>query len=413
MRRPVKSPIVPGDPSDIPVLPRYSAIGSPLVGNAEYKRPEVPFSNRALGFVAGILTALLEASYFVACGIVLGPAMLWPRTRPGAVRQFLAGVGWLTELELRRRSRFFGDVFPVERDKRKALPYLTAHLGAGLLSGVVLGLLCFGVVLVVLLTRGVIRGSVGIWDLLAQVILGSVLLFLDLQGIITLAVLDGRLARRYFGPSEHEMLKRRIAELSTSRAGIVRAVDRERQRIERDLHDGVQQRLVALAMLLGRARRHRDPAEADRLVEQAHRESEELLVELREVAWRAYPSALDNLGLPEALAGVAERSSIPVRMGIDLPAPPPRPVQTATYFVVSEAVTNAVKHSGATVITVAIGRGAGSVHVRITDDGSGGADPGGSGLSGLGLRVAALDGEMSVSSPPGGPTEIIVEIPCE
>ncbi|GAA3339037.1 sensor histidine kinase [Amorphoplanes nipponensis] len=404
---------MPGDPSNVPVPSGYSATGPPFAGNAVPNRPEASFTNRALGFLAGILTALLEAGYFVAGGIVLGPAMLWPRTRPAAVGRFLAGVRWLTGLELRRRSRFFGDVFPAVRDEQKALPYLTARLAAGLLSAIVVGLLGFGVILVVLLTGGVIRGSVGPGDLLAQVILGSVLLFLDLQGIISLAVLDGRLARRYFGPSEREMLKRRIAELSASRAGIVRAVDTERRRIERDLHDGVQQRLVALAMLLGRARRHRDPAEAGRLLEQAHRESEEVLVELREVAWRAYPSALDNLGLPEALAGVAERSGIPVRIGIDLPAPLPRPVEIATYFVVSEAVTNAVKHSGATAIVVAIRRGPHRVHVSISDDGGGGADPAGSGLSGLGLRVAALDGEMSVSSPPGGPTEISVEIPCE
>jgi signal transduction histidine kinase len=404
--KPVKSPIVPGDPSDITVPQNHS-------GNDTAKAPEVSFTNRALGFVAGILTALLEAGYFVVVGAVLGPAMLWPRTRAAAIRRFLVGVRWLTELELRRRSRFFDDLFPVERDDQKALPYLTSHLAAGLLSAIVVGLLGFGLVLVVLVTRGVIRGSLGIWDLLAQVLLGGVLLFLDIQGIITLAGLDGRLARRYFGPSEREMLKRRIAELSASRAGIVRAVDSERQRIERDLHDGVQQRLVALAMLLGRARRHRDPVEAGRLMEQAHRESEEVLVELREVAWRAYPSALDNLGLPEALAGVAERSSIPVRVRIDLDTPLPRPVETATYFVVSEAVTNAVKHSGAAAIGVAIERRSGCVHVRITDDGAGGADPAGSGLSGLGLRVAALDGRMSVGSPPGGPTEITVEIPCE
>jgi signal transduction histidine kinase len=311
---------------------------------------------------------------------------------------------------LRRRSRFFGDTFP---PGRPSLPYLAARMAAGLLSGVVLGLLGVGVVLAVLDGLGLVRGSIGGWNLVGQVLLGGVLLFLDLQGIAALAGLDGSLARRHFGPSEQETLKRRIAELSASRAGIVREVDRERRRIERDLHDGVQQRLVALAMLLGRARRHRDPAEAGRLIEQAHRESEEVLVELREVAWRAYPSALDNLGLAEALAGVAERAGIPVRVDIDLATPLPPAVETATYFVVSEAVTNAVKHSGATAIAVVIGRRADGVHVRVTDDGAGGADPAGSGLSGLGLRVAAMDGRMSVSSPPGGPTEITVEIPCE
>ncbi|WP_306213828.1 sensor histidine kinase [Actinoplanes sp. RD1] len=148
------------------------------------------------------------------------------------------------------------------------------------------------------------------------------------------------------------------------------------------------------------------------LLEQAHRESEELLAELREVAWRAYPSALDSLGLPAALAGVAERSAVPVRVHIARELTLPAPVATTAYFVVSEAVTNPVKHSGASRITVAVERPDGSVGIRVTDDGTGGANPRGGGLSGLRSRVGALDGRMIVTSPPGGPTEITVEIPC-
>ncbi|WP_305785643.1 sensor histidine kinase [Symbioplanes lichenis] len=374
--------------------------------------PGKSFPQRATGYLAGIPIALAESLYLILGGAVLGPAMLWPQTRSGVLRLFRAGARRFVDLELGRRSRFFGDTFPAERDEQKLLPYIAAHAAAGLLSAVVLALLGFGLVLAVLLTWGLIRGSIGVVDLLTQVVLGGVLLFLDLQGVLTLAALDGRLARRHFGPSEREMLKRRIAELSASRAGIVRAVDHERRRIERDLHDGVQQRLVALAMLLGRARR-RSPAEAARLLEQAHRESEEVLVELREVAWRAFPSALDTVGLTAALAGVAERSVIPVRVTVEPGGDLPRAVETAAYFVVSEAVTNAVKHSGASAVTVGIGRTAGNLLVRVTDDGSGGADPEGSGLSGLRLRAAALDGRMTVTSPPGGPTEITVEIPCD
>ncbi|MEU8228241.1 histidine kinase [Actinoplanes sp. NPDC048967] len=364
----------------------------------------------ATGFLAGVLTAVLALICLVIGGIALLPAVLVPRRRPAARRWALAGADRLVAVERRRRSLFFGEQWP---PARQPLPYLLARVGTGLLSGIVLGLLAVGLVLAVLVVRGLVRGSLGGWDLLGQLLLGGVLLFLDLQGVVALARLDTRLARRYLGPPEHEQLRRRIAELSESRAGIVQAVDRERRRIERDLHDGVQQRLVALAVLLGRARRRRDPEAAARLLAQAHQESEDLLVELREVAWRAYPTVLDDLGLAEALAAVAERSGIPVHLELRLPRPLPLPVETAAYFVVSEAVTNAVKHSGAARIDVAVTRHDAGVSVLVSDDGAGGADPGGSGLSGLGLRVAALDGVLAVHSPAGGPTEIKVEIPCD
>ena len=356
----------------------------------------------ATGFLAGIGTAVAAA----AGGLAVISLLLWPAARPAA----LAGVARLVALERGRRRVFFGERWP---PARQPVAYLLARTGAGLLSGVVVGLLVVGLLLAALVVRGLLRGSLGGWDLLAQVALGSVLLFLDLQGVMALARLDARLARRHFGPSAHERLQHRIAELSASRAGIVDAVDLERRRIERDLHDGVQQRLVALAVLLGRARRHRDPAVAARLLARAHEESEDALVELRDVAWRAYPAALDTLGLTEALAAVADRAGLPVHLDLRLERPAPRPVETAAYFVVSEAVTNAVKHSGASRIAVTVTRHRTGVSVRVGDDGTGGADPRGSGLSGLGLRVAALDGVLTVRSPAGGPTEIEVELPCD
>ncbi|WP_408055803.1 sensor histidine kinase [Streptomyces lycii] len=208
------------------------------------------------------------------------------------------------------------------------------------------------------------------------------------------------------------MLERRIDELAASRAGILEAVDAERRRIERDVHDGVQQRLVALAMLLGRARRSKDPEHGAELLRQAHEASREVLGELREVIWRVYPTALDSLGLKEALAGVAERCSLPLRMDCSVPPGLPGPVETAAYFVVSESVTNAAKHSGARRVTVTVGQHGAVLRVTVEDDGTGGADPSGSGLSGLRQRVAALDGAFTVSSPPGGPTTITAELPC-
>ena len=224
-----------------------------------------------------------------------------------------------------------------------------------------------------------------------------------LQGLVSLGAFDARLARENFGPSERELMQQRIDELAASRAAVLQAVDTERRRIERDLHDGVQQRLVALAMLLGRARRGRTPEQADSLLEQAHRESQEVVTELREVAWRVYPTALDNLGLQEALAGVSERCSIPIRMDFTLSDPLPASVETAAYFVVSEAVTNAAKYSAATEILVSVRAYGPVLVVRVEDNGVGGADPAGSGLTGLHSRVGALDGRLHVHSPAGGP----------
>ncbi|MER7533717.1 sensor histidine kinase [Streptomyces sp. NPDC097704] len=365
---------------------------------------------RLVGVVLGCLSALPGAVFLLVAGAALGP---WPRARP----LLMAGARRLAALERRRRAVFFGDRFPgaYEVPDRRILRYLAARVGAGLVTGIVLGLLVFGEVLAVLLVRGLVRGSLGWPELPGQLLLGGVLLYLDVQGLYALAALDARLARACFGPSEEEELRRRIDELALSRAAVVQAVDTERRRIERDLHDGVQQRLVALAMLLGRARRgrERDPEQADALLRQAHREAQDVLAELRDVAWRVYPAALDSLGLEEALGGVAERCAIPLRVRFDAgDAPLPRPVESAAYFVVSEAVTNAAKHSSASTVSVAVTRAGPLLTVRVEDDGRGGADPAGSGLTGLRSRVAALDGTLHVDSPLGGPTTLVAELPC-
>ncbi|MEV5322455.1 histidine kinase [Streptomyces sp. NPDC052687] len=374
----------------------------------------VAVTRRWLGVLLGCATAPAAAAHLLVTGVVLGPFLLWPRTRPDALGLLMAGVRRLAALERARRAVYFGDRFPEHyaASDDKVLRYVALRAAAGLLTAVVIGLLGLGAGLAGLLAYAVARGGVGWEELLTQVVLGGVLLFLDLQGLRSLAALDARSARECFGPSERELLRRRIDELAASRAAVVAAVDAERRRIERDLHDGVQQRLVALAMLLGRARRGRDPERADALLAQAHEESRGLLTELREVAWRVYPSALDSLGLEEALGGVAERSPLPLRIRCETGGPLPRPVETAAYFVVSEAVTNAVKHAAATAVSVRVVRGAGRLTVRVEDDGAGGADPAGGGLTGLRGRVAALDGTLHVDSPLGGPTVITAELPC-
>ncbi|EHN79798.1 putative two-component system sensor kinase [Streptomyces coelicoflavus ZG0656] len=391
-----------------------TAPGTVPPGGGTTAAPSPALPLRAAGVLLGCLTALLGLLYFVVPGTLLGPALLWPRTRRRAFVVLTAGARRLTALERRRRSVFFGDRFPARPvPDRRVLRYLAARTYAGLITGVVAGLLGVGALLAGLLVASLVRGTLGWWELVGQVLLGGVLLFLDVQGLFSLAALDARLARECFGPSRRELMEQRIDELATSRAAVLQAVDTERRRIERDLHDGVQQRLVALAMLLGRARRGgRTPEQARSLVEQAHRESQEVLTELREVAWRVYPTALDNLGLQEALAGVSERCGIPLRTEFALDGPLPASVETAAYFVVSESVTNAAKHSAATEIRVSVRTYGPVLVIRVEDNGVGGARPEGSGLTGLHSRVRALDGRLHVHSPLGGPTTITAELPC-
>ncbi|MFI9554669.1 sensor histidine kinase [Nonomuraea endophytica] len=239
---------------------------------------------------------------------------------------------------------------------------------------------------------------------------GLVVLALAGGAVESVAWAERRLAVLFLGPGPEELMRRRIAELTDTRLGIVRAVDDERRRIERDLHDGVQQHGVALAMLLGRARH--SPAAAPELVDQAYAESRRLLDELRSVAWRVYPTALDELGLRAALDGVAERAGVPVTVRYGLRARPVSEVETALYFVAREAITNAVKHAHARDILVDLREeGEAMVVMTVSDDGGGGADPAGGGLSGLARRVRALDGRFEVVSGADG-TTVRAVLPC-
>ncbi|MBG0832043.1 sensor histidine kinase [Planomonospora sp. ID67723] len=384
-----------------------------------------PIAARAAKALAGIALGIVSALAGLVFLAGAGPLLLSARARP----RVLAGAVRLAALEVRRLG-LLGGVEVSGYDGRRALGYLARRLPAGLLAAAVLLLLVYGIGVGVTIAwqwgRGEPFDGMPPQPLVVAYIAfaGLVLLFLEVMGLVGLVAVERRLALAALGPSPTELLRRRIAELAETRAGAVAAVDQERRRIERDLHDGVQQRLVALAVLIGRARRGRSPELLDELLGQAHAEAQEALSELREVAWRVYPSGLDTLGLRDALAGVAERAGVPVTIRYGLRERPPGPVETAAYFVVSEAVTNAVKHARASAVTVDVtartaGDGAAEdraegtvVVVRTRDDGRGGADPSGGGLSGLALRVAALDGRLRVDSPPGGPTVITAELPC-
>ena len=212
----------------------------------------------------------------------------------------------------------------------------------------------------------------------------------------------------------HAELRAHVDDLRESRARIVEAGDAERRRLERNLHDGAQQRLVAMSLNLRllESTLRSNPEEAEPIVAQAREDLTEALEELRELARGIHPAILSDRGLSPALEAVAARSSVPV----NLSAPEerlPAPVEAAIYYVVAEALTNVAKYAQASCVTVEVARSDGRAVLAIVDDGVGGADPEhGSGLRGLADRVAALDGHLHVDSTPSGGTRIYADIPC-
>ena len=227
--------------------------------------------------------------------------------------------------------------------------------------------------------------------------------------------LDTRAALALLGPSRAEQLARRVETLAESRAGVVDAADAERRRIERDLHDGAQRRLVSLAMNLGMARAElRDlPEEARNVIVEAHEEAKLALAELRDLVRGLHPAILEDRGLDAALSGIAARSPVPVRLRVSVPERVAPTVEAVAYFMVSEALTNIAKHSRAARADITVERAGDVLRVDVTDDGVGGADPArGTGLAGLARRAGSVDGSLSIASPPGGPTTISVVLPC-
>ena len=215
---------------------------------------------------------------------------------------------------------------------------------------------------------------------------------------------------------EHERLTHRVEELTRTRAGAVHAEAEELRRIERDLHDGAQARLVALSMTLGLAedKMDRDPAEARELLEEARGEARRAITELRNLARGIAPPILTDRGLEAALESlVSSARLLPVTIEGDAGPRMPAAIETAAYFVATEAMANSAKHAQANEGKIHLERLPDMLVVEVSDDGRGGADPAGSGLLGLRRRVEALDGTLTIESPPGGGTRIRVELPCE
>jgi signal transduction histidine kinase len=211
-------------------------------------------------------------------------------------------------------------------------------------------------------------------------------------------------------------LRSRVDDLRDARQRILAAADEERRRIERDLHDGAQQRLVAvtLTLRLAEARIATDPASATQLVAQAREEAQLAIEELRELARGIHPALLSDRGLGAALEALASRAPVPVAISGVPSAPLCQPVEACAYFVTAEALTNVAKYAQASEASVHLSLEDDQLRLQVRDDGVGGADPStGSGLRGLRDRVDALDGQLELDSPPGGGTTLTVQLPVD
>jgi signal transduction histidine kinase len=348
---------------------------------------------------------------------------------------------WLAEVERRRAALVFGAPIAADYRRPPADSRLAVRLKAAahdsqrwkdLAYLLLFGELGFACGVIWLVLWGMALGSLTLplwwWSLpddaqylwltldtweesLGAAAIGVALLPVAVLAQRPLALVQAHLARWLLGPS----LAARVERLTETRAGAVDAATSELQRIERDLHDGAQARLVALAMDLGMAeeRFDRDPEGARELVGEAREEAKRALAELRDLARGMRPGLLAERGLGPAVTALAARSPVPATATIDVPRKPPAQIETAAWFVVSEALANAAKHSGASHAAVWLTAADGHLQVEVVDDGRGGADPAGTGLKGLAQRVEALDGTLYVHSPAGGPTVVRALLPCE
>ncbi|UOE22196.1 sensor domain-containing protein [Thermobifida halotolerans] len=350
-----------------------------------------------------------------------------------------------TRVQRRRMSDLFGIVettvpessedhpavrvlrFLLGRDAWTAVLYSTAAGLVGLMSGGLAVLLVaygvggtFGGMLALALVTlgGVPAEQDSLITVVMYTLAGPLLAVSGLWVAPWLVRVDADIMQRMLFDSPQVRVRRRLLELHDTRSRMVDAAEAERRRIERDLHDGAQQRLLALTMTLTRARAkfERDPEQARALLEEAQSESRAVMADLREVARGLHPRVLTDHGLDAALPVAAGRCPVPVRVEVDLADRPSPRAEGVAYYVACEALTNIAKHAGATTVTVRVERvpqrRGDLLRITVADDGRGGANPDkGTGLYGLWDRVHAVDGELSVHSPPGGGTTLTANIP--
>ncbi|CAM5240057.1 histidine kinase OS=Streptomyces tendae OX=1932 GN=GUR47_20375 PE=4 SV=1 [Streptomyces tendae] len=397
---------------------------------------------RAAGAATGQLVGGLGTA-FLALGVLLLVALA-AVTAPAGVGLLLAPAALsalhaLARRERERLSRRGPEIVPpdppptrlrpalADPTTRRELSWLVRHATLGFL----LGLLGFLLPLCAVrdttfplwwrlspgeaTTTSIGVGTAHSWpDAVAATLLGVGWIAIVLGLGPGMARLQAAPARRLLAAGPDTDLSLRVAQLTATRAAALDAHATELRRIERSLHDGAQNRLVSVTVLLGAARRMaaRDPAGADELLERAQSAAEQALAELRSVARGILPPVLADRGLAGALSGLAADCGVPCRVEADVPERCAASVEATAYFVVAEALTNVAKHSGAARASVTVRARGGRLRLLVEDDGRGGADEdGGSGLTGIRRRVAALDGTLRLTSPPGGPTTLEVDLP--
>ena len=416
-----------------------SADDAPAVGRSRYPIARARAALDALEhLVGGLGTAVLAAAALlwlsltaVLCVVGIGVVMA-----PGSVR----GGRLVADRERARLSRWGRDIpgpEPMPADVRAALRdpvvrrelcWLVWHSVSGLLLGSIALTLPIDVVHDAsfpvwwkLVSPTADTPAQGLWTAHDWPGAFGVCLFGLAVGVFTIAVLPG-MARmqawpgfRLLPPAPGTDLALRVAQLTATRAAALDAHAAELRRIERSLHDGTQNRIVAVTVLLGAARRAlaRDPAAADPILAQAQDAAEQALGELRAVVRSILPPVLTDRSLPDALTALAAACPVTCRVDAEVPARCAASVEATAYFVVAEALTNIARHSGAGTANVQVRRHADRLDVRVTDDGHGGANErDGSGLGGIRRRVQAHDGTFTLASPAGGPTVLTVSLPC-
>ena len=271
---------------------------------------------------------------------------------------------------------------------------------------------CLAALVLLLPTAALVAVHHSPWLGVPLTLAGALLLVLAAPRLLRLY---GVLARSLLAPTRQTELALRVAHLSRTRAVSIDTGAAELRRIERDLHDGAQARLVAMGMALDAAEQlfETDPRTARALVTEAKGASVKALHELRDLVRGIHPPVLADRGLTDAVHALALDLPLRVDFRGDLPGRPPAPVESAAFFTVSELLANVTKHAGARQVWIEIGHAEGTLRIGVTDDGRGGADPAlGTGLNGVERRLAPFDGVLAVSSPPGGPTIVTMEIPC-
>jgi signal transduction histidine kinase len=448
----------PTPPAAAPTPPAAAPTPPAVASGAASAPPAESGARRARSAATSPLRVLAAIAHLAALGLV-GPVIfgiLFSLLGFGVGGVFLLGLGlivlvglvyalWLTAwLEGARVEGLYGyDVPPpvVHRAPRPGfggvlLMFWRQAIDPGVWRGIanfavasVLGIVAL--ILASLIASGVAltfaplyadAGVAQVWGLGIDVpaawalVTGPLMVLLGLAALIGVAILHGVLSRLILVPSREALLSAQARLAGEQRAGAVRAADVERTRIERDLHDGVQPRLVSVGMTLGLARQKidDDPDAAKALIEEAHTSTKSAITELRQLARGIHASVLDDRGLDAALSALAARSHVPVQLDVRIDGRCERSAEAAVYFAIAESLTNAAKHSRASGVRVVVRRrDDGTLWARVEDDGIGGARvlPGG-GLDGIANRILGAGGTYRLDSPNGGPTALEVSVPC-